>query len=84
MVQDNGQGCTLIVAETFGQENPVVLSTSLACLTGQVYARLHFPCAGVLSAMSLRSIDDLAALLGPESEAVTDLKRLFDLAAGYG
>mmetsp|Transcript_3855 Transcript_3855/g.8250 ORF Transcript_3855/g.8250 Transcript_3855/m.8250 type:complete len:480 (-) Transcript_3855:180-1619(-) len=39
---------------------------------------------GVLGAMSLRSLDALEALLGPGSEAVADLRRLFSLAAGYG
>ena len=34
--------------------------------------------------MAIRSLDDLEALLGPGSEAVADLKRLFQLAKGYG
>ncbi len=34
--------------------------------------------------MAIRSLDDLEALLGPDSEAVADLKALFKLAAGYG
>lgn len=34
--------------------------------------------------MSIRTIDDLAALLGADSPAVADLRRLFELAAGYG
>ncbi len=34
--------------------------------------------------MSLKSLDDLERLLGPSSEAVVELKRLFELAAGYG
>lgn len=39
---------------------------------------------GILAAVSLRSVDDMAALLGADSEAVQDLQRLFDLAEGYG
>ncbi|GLC55913.1 hypothetical protein PLESTB_001043600 [Pleodorina starrii] len=39
---------------------------------------------GVLSAMSLTSLEQLADLLGPNSEAVQDLTRLFQLAEGYG
>ena len=42
------------------------------------------PLSGVLGAMAIRSIDDLEVLLGPGSEAVADLRRLFTLAAGYG
>ncbi len=38
--------------------------------------------AGVLGAMAIRSIPDLEALLGPGSEAVEDLRRLFALAEG--
>ena len=34
--------------------------------------------------MSICTLDDLAALLGADSPAVTDLRRLFELAAGYG
>ena len=34
--------------------------------------------------MSIRSLDDLASVLGPGSEAVADLQRLFALARGYG
>lgn len=40
--------------------------------------------AGVLSAMSLNTIDDLQQLLGAESEAVAELRQLFRLAEGYG
>ncbi|GAX76659.1 hypothetical protein CEUSTIGMA_g4105.t1 [Chlamydomonas eustigma] len=39
---------------------------------------------GVLSAMSIRSLEELEKLLGPNSEAVSDLKHLFNLASGYG
>ncbi len=39
---------------------------------------------GVLAAMSIRSLGDMEALLGADSEAMTDLRRLFELAAGYG
>uniref|UniRef100_A0A7S0X107 histidine--tRNA ligase n=1 Tax=Chlamydomonas leiostraca TaxID=1034604 RepID=A0A7S0X107_9CHLO len=39
---------------------------------------------GVLGAMALKSVDALAELLGPESEAVKDIRRLFELAQGYG
>ncbi|MEW5298478.1 MAG: hypothetical protein WDW36_001596 [Sanguina aurantia] len=39
---------------------------------------------GVLSAMQIRSVEELEALLGPTSEAVADIRRLFDLAEGYG
>ncbi|KAG1660039.1 hypothetical protein FOA52_010024 [Chlamydomonas sp. UWO 241] len=39
---------------------------------------------GVLGAMAVRSFDELEALLGEGSEALTDLKRLFELAKGYG
>ena len=34
--------------------------------------------------MSIRTLDDLSALLGADSPAVADLRRLFELAAGYG
>lgn len=40
--------------------------------------------AGVLGAMSLKSIDALEGLLGAESQAVQDIRRLFELAKGYG
>ena len=39
---------------------------------------------GLLAAMAIRSLDALAVLLGPDSPAVQDLRRLFSLAAGYG
>ena len=39
----------------------------------------------LLNAMtSVRTLDGLEALLGSEAEAVKDLRRLFDLARGYG
>ncbi len=38
----------------------------------------------ILDALSLRELDGLAAVLGEEHRAVTDLRRLFDLAAAYG
>lgn len=34
--------------------------------------------------MQIRSVEELEALLGPTSEAVADIRRLFDLAEGYG
>lgn len=40
--------------------------------------------AGVLAAMQLRSLEALEDLLGAGSEAVADLRKLFDLAKGYG
>ncbi|KAL6764397.1 hypothetical protein V8C86DRAFT_2475392 [Haematococcus lacustris] len=39
---------------------------------------------GVLAAMSLRSLEQLGDLLGQQSEAVLELRRLFHLAEGYG
>jgi histidyl-tRNA synthetase len=39
---------------------------------------------GILSALSLNSLEDLESLLGTDSEAASDLKRLFELAKGYG
>lgn len=39
---------------------------------------------GILSALSMRSLEELETLVGGESEAVSDLKRLFELAEGYG
>ncbi|GLI62806.1 hypothetical protein VaNZ11_005555 [Volvox africanus] len=39
---------------------------------------------GVLSAVSIQSLEELSQLLGPDSEAVADLTRLFQLAEGYG
>jgi len=38
----------------------------------------------LLDAVSLRSIDDLAARLGEDNPAVVELRELFDLAEGYG
>lgn len=38
----------------------------------------------IIATLSLRSIDDLAAILGDGHEAVTDLRRLFALAEAYG
>ncbi len=35
-------------------------------------------------AMQVKSLEQLEALLGPEAEAVEDMKRLFALAEGYG
>ncbi|GFR46803.1 hypothetical protein Agub_g8435 [Astrephomene gubernaculifera] len=41
--------------------------------------------SSLLSALaSLASLPDLRAALGPDSEAVADLERLFELAEGYG
>lgn len=34
--------------------------------------------------MALRTIPELEGLLGPGSEAVAELRRLFELAEGYG
>eukprot|EP00955_Chlamydomonas_euryale_P102279 365408-Chlamydomonas_euryale.AAC.26 len=39
---------------------------------------------GVLATMSVRSFEQLEALLGSDSDALTDLRRLFELAKGYG
>lgn len=39
---------------------------------------------GILSALTVRTLPELEALLGGESEAVRDMKRLFELAEGYG
>ncbi|KAG0591150.1 hypothetical protein KC19_1G153900 [Ceratodon purpureus] len=39
---------------------------------------------GILQALTLQSFDDLEALLGADSGAVTELKQLFALAEGYG
>ncbi|KXZ54423.1 hypothetical protein GPECTOR_5g77 [Gonium pectorale] len=50
-------------------------------------AALGVPAAtidGVLSALSLRSLEALGDLVGRDSEAVADLNRLFELAEGYG
>lgn len=38
----------------------------------------------ILSAMSTRSLEDLEKLLGPDNEAVADLRQLFILAEAYG
>lgn len=34
--------------------------------------------------MQIRSLDDLEGLLGSDSSAVADMRRLFSLAEGYG
>lgn len=39
---------------------------------------------GILSALAIRSLDELQALLGEESDAVKDLSKLFELAEAYG
>ncbi|MCO5559065.1 hypothetical protein L7F22_012657 [Adiantum nelumboides] len=39
---------------------------------------------GILSALSLRTLSELEALLGSENEAVRELKQLFALVDGYG
>ena len=39
---------------------------------------------GILEALSMRTVGELAALLGPEDEAVADLRQLFALAEAYG
>ncbi len=52
-------------------------SNTLVALTA------HSP-PGILSALGMRSLEELETLLGPDAEAVADLRRLFDLAAGYG
>ncbi|KAK9842157.1 hypothetical protein WJX84_008944 [Apatococcus fuscideae] len=38
----------------------------------------------IMAAMGTRSLDDLAQLLGSDNEAVSDLRRLFQLAEAYG
>jgi histidyl-tRNA synthetase len=38
----------------------------------------------IIETLSLRSIDDLAAILGEEHDAVTELRQLFSLAEMYG
>ena len=38
----------------------------------------------IIEILSLRSLDDLAAILGEEHEAVTELRQLFNLAEAYG
>ena len=39
---------------------------------------------GIMAAMQVRSLQDLASLLGEDNTAVQQLQRLFELAAGYG
>ena len=39
---------------------------------------------GILAALQLRSVEALEGLLGAEDEAVSDLRRLWELAAAYG
>ncbi len=39
---------------------------------------------GILTALAGRDLDALAGLLGEGSEAVVELRRLFELAEGYG
>lgn len=39
---------------------------------------------GILSALALRSLPELESLLGSGAEALSDLRRLFELAEGYG
>lgn len=39
---------------------------------------------GILAALAIRSLDELQALLGEDSDAVRDLSRLFELAGAYG
>lgn len=39
---------------------------------------------GILQALTLRSVEELEALLGDDCAAVADLRTLFDLAAAYG
>lgn len=38
----------------------------------------------IMAAMQVRSLPDLASLLGEDNTAVQQLQRLFELAAGYG
>jgi histidyl-tRNA synthetase len=46
---------------------------------------LHMAHAGILSALSCKSLDQLQELLGPEgSAALSDLQQLWRLADGYG
>lgn len=40
--------------------------------------------SGIMAAMQVRSIQDLAGLLGEDNTAVQQLQHLFELAAGYG
>lgn len=44
----------------------------------------HLPACLPACAPQVKSLEQLEALLGPEAEAVEDLKRLFALAEGYG
>jgi histidyl-tRNA synthetase len=39
---------------------------------------------GILQALSLRSVEELEGVVGADSPAVADLRRLFELAAAYG
>jgi histidyl-tRNA synthetase len=39
---------------------------------------------GILQALALRSVAELEEVLGGETPAVADLRRLFELAAAYG
>ena len=39
---------------------------------------------GILQALALKDVQGLEALLGADTPAVADLRRLFDLAAAYG
>lgn len=39
---------------------------------------------GIMAAMQVRSIQDLASLLGEDNTAVQQVQQLFELAAGYG
>lgn len=39
---------------------------------------------GILNAMGGTSLEQLAIMLGPDSEAIQDLQRLYTLAEGYG
>lgn len=40
--------------------------------------------SGIMAAMQVRSLPDLASLLGENNTAVQQLQRVFELAAGYG
>ena len=39
---------------------------------------------GILAATSMRTVEELEALIGPDAEAVRDLKKLFEYADAYG
>ena len=39
---------------------------------------------GILAATSMRTVEELEALIGPDAEAVKDLKKLFEYADAYG